>query len=699
MMRKKILLGCMLTALLCLVIAGCAKGPNSGSGTSDDNSSEECPGTNLEWVIQEEATCTVKGIEALKCVDCGKVYDIRELPLKDHEYADDFLCHDRKCKNCDFVMAAQEPHSKLTDVRYIAPTCIENGSKVYTCGVCGETYNETIQAYNLYSYDLYSSETHHGWLTVSATLDIDSNLDATITVESTGSDWGTTSLCVSIKTTDTLRVRITKGRCDIKLKGANIDEQVLAMGLVAGEYDINMSEYIAKDGEYDLFVYPRGSYGSECVIDELSLLPKGTSEWHKFENGVCNICGETQQVPQISDNYGDLYSEEFADRWIGAQHYTLDGTSATYRLERGTTYLDSWLSVKLARTDYINFEVVAGRFQVVVKDKFGKHEIKKDFDSVGKYSLSVEEYFGETVDKQDTYQFWIVPLSDGGEASVCTIKDLRISQEEFSYYGNLYDDIMKEYWSAGYNCDGNKNYFSIKDGTATYVMDGSVTWFDTKMAQITLKQSDKFVVTVVSGKIQVVVKTIDGSKEAKTGDIGVGEHTLNIIDLFGSVVNAEGDYQLWIVPLTDQGVPSTIVVKNFTLTAAETENYGSLYGNEYIDQWSGKNYFTVQDGAAVYSMDGSVTWVDSYIVVRLKPTDIISFTIETNNCTGISFMLKKSDGTGEFYKETYGPGTYTLTASELGVAKDGIYRLQISPITDMGVAGTVTVKNLCISKS
>lgn len=87
-----------------------------------------CPHSQTEEVAAVASTCTTHGYTAhVRCADCKMVVAgvCQERPLADHTYT-------------------------LTE--NLVPTCTENGKKVYTCSVCGDSYTEVIGALG-HSYD------------------------------------------------------------------------------------------------------------------------------------------------------------------------------------------------------------------------------------------------------------------------------------------------------------------------------------------------------------------------------------------------------------------------------------------------------------------------------------------------------------------------------------------------------------------
>ena len=109
------------------------------------NESQTAPHNFDEGVVTTEATHTSKGVKTYTCGDCGYAYE-EEIPTTpDHEWTDwspnGDGTHTRACRcnanenkdcTCDDGVVTEEP------------THVEPGTKLFTCTVCGHTYEEDI---------------------------------------------------------------------------------------------------------------------------------------------------------------------------------------------------------------------------------------------------------------------------------------------------------------------------------------------------------------------------------------------------------------------------------------------------------------------------------------------------------------------------------------------------------------------------
>lgn len=74
-----------------------------------------------EWTTVKDATYTVSGLRELRCTKCKVLLDTEILEILPHEHA-------------------------YTLISETAPTCVNDGVKVYTCDVCGDTYEEPVKS-------------------------------------------------------------------------------------------------------------------------------------------------------------------------------------------------------------------------------------------------------------------------------------------------------------------------------------------------------------------------------------------------------------------------------------------------------------------------------------------------------------------------------------------------------------------------
>ena len=109
------------------------------------NESQTAPHNFDEGVVTTEATHTSKGVKTFTCDDCGYTYD-EEIPTTpDHEWTDwspnGDGTHTRACRcNANETKDCTYDDGVVTE----EPTHVEPGTKLFTCTVCGYTYEEDI---------------------------------------------------------------------------------------------------------------------------------------------------------------------------------------------------------------------------------------------------------------------------------------------------------------------------------------------------------------------------------------------------------------------------------------------------------------------------------------------------------------------------------------------------------------------------
>ena len=676
-------IGALLPLALAFAVGCDEKKPDTGdSGNSETTPpvTTTCTHETKEWSVYQAATCEEEGSEVLVCLECDEVFDIRSIEKVEHSYEDEYTCHDRKCKKCDYVDKARTEHTFSgaaleTEVR----TCVMDGYEKYQCSVCGDDVYEMIDAYNLYAGEVLEWRTG---ITTSADIQIEKGVAAYTVINERG--YASSSKMIYFKSTDWLVLDIESGTFTLKLIGENYPEKVLVNSATAGYYKFPMSEWIQTEGYYDLFVYIEGTIGTKGVINELSLLSSKDEVYHAFNaENVCEHCESEKPNDSLLSNYGYLYAEEFEERWTGNKYFTADEKGATYSLNGKTTWVDSYVRVGLRTTDYLSCEIVNGKFRLIIK-RVGYKEIDIGSFGPGKYRFALRDY----IEEDDNYQFWVVGLTDKGVEIEDRINALTLSEDEpiVENYGYLYDSSF--IWTG-------TEYFTI-DGegkTATYTLDGSVTYTDSYL-NVFIKPTDyiSFAIEVENCTgISFMLKQADGSGEFYKETYQTGVFKLFAKDLG---VSKTGLYRLQVSPLTQLSVSGTVTVKNLCLETGDAlaENYGNLLSEPYASRWttshmSSGDAFTIENGGATYTLDGDGTWFDTIITLKLKETDYLTFTISETNCDkGITLVLRSADGSVEYVKKTYGQqstsgGRFVISVADLGVTEEGTYQLWVAPIT------------------
>ena len=110
-----------------------------------------------EWAIVLEADCNNNGTRQRVCTTCNEI-EVQDIPAAHHEVVlskveptckEEGLSEGLMCDVCGQIFTSQTAIPKI-DHAYNqgkiekAPTCIEKGTKVFTCKYCDETKTETI---------------------------------------------------------------------------------------------------------------------------------------------------------------------------------------------------------------------------------------------------------------------------------------------------------------------------------------------------------------------------------------------------------------------------------------------------------------------------------------------------------------------------------------------------------------------------
>ena len=144
---------------------------------------ERIPATGHSWdegVVTTPATCTEAGVKTFTCGVCGETreetieatgHNPVILAATEPTCTEDGWTEGKVCSACDEVFIEQERipatgHSWDEGVVTTPATCTEAGVKTFTCGVCGETREETIEATGHNPVILAATEptcTEDGW--------------------------------------------------------------------------------------------------------------------------------------------------------------------------------------------------------------------------------------------------------------------------------------------------------------------------------------------------------------------------------------------------------------------------------------------------------------------------------------------------------------------------------------------------------
>lgn len=128
--------------------------PVMGEHSYESDTDETCDvcgavrkvGHDFKSEITKEATCGEAGEKVYTCSECGESYTEKLYATGKHSYKN--AC-DESCDVCGKTRKVSHTYvSKVTK----KATCGEEGKKVYTCSVCGDSYTESISATGKHSY-------------------------------------------------------------------------------------------------------------------------------------------------------------------------------------------------------------------------------------------------------------------------------------------------------------------------------------------------------------------------------------------------------------------------------------------------------------------------------------------------------------------------------------------------------------------
>lgn len=200
-----------------------------------DTKTETIPKKDHTWdegKVTKKATCTEDGLKIYTCKNCGETKE-ETLKATGHQHTEvrnekkatcteDGYSGDVYCKDCGELIkkgsaTEKSDHTwKLTKEQNA--TCEADGSKTYTCEVCGETKTETIKA---------TGHQFSAWKTIQEQ-----------SVFSDGVQERTCSICGKKETRNTgekLKATITTNASSLKLKRRQSTKKFVVSGLVAGD--------------------------------------------------------------------------------------------------------------------------------------------------------------------------------------------------------------------------------------------------------------------------------------------------------------------------------------------------------------------------------------------------------------------------------------------------------------------------------
>ena len=200
-----------------------------------DTKTEIIPKKDHTWdegKVTKKATCTEDGLKVYTCKNCGETKE-ETLKATGHQHTEvrnekkatcteDGYSGDVYCKDCGELIkkgsaTEKSDHTwKLTKEQNA--TCEADGSKTYTCEVCGETKTETIKA---------TGHQFSAWKTIQEQ-----------SVFSDGVQERTCSICGKKETRNTgekLKATITTNASSLKLKRRQSTKKFVVSGLAAGD--------------------------------------------------------------------------------------------------------------------------------------------------------------------------------------------------------------------------------------------------------------------------------------------------------------------------------------------------------------------------------------------------------------------------------------------------------------------------------
>ena len=200
-----------------------------------DTKTETIPKKDHTWdegKVTKKATCTEDGLKIYTCKNCGETKE-ETLKATGHQHTEvrnekkatcteDGYSGDVYCKDCGELIkkgsATEKSDHTWKLIKEQNATCEADGSKTYTCEVCGETKTETIKA---------TGHQFSAWKTIQEQ-----------SVFSDGVQERTCSICGKKETRNTgekLKATITTNASSLKLKRRQSTKKFVVSGLVAGD--------------------------------------------------------------------------------------------------------------------------------------------------------------------------------------------------------------------------------------------------------------------------------------------------------------------------------------------------------------------------------------------------------------------------------------------------------------------------------
>ncbi|MGN0527159.1 MAG: cohesin domain-containing protein [Acutalibacteraceae bacterium] len=437
------------------------------------------------WIIDEEATCTVAGSKHKTCSNCGDVV-IESINALGHNYSTEWTIDkaatcakegskSHHCSRCDSVTDVTVIQPDYTKHEYSdwviekAATCDSAGRRVKMCAYCGDTVYDVIPALG-HKYG-----------------------DSVITKEPTcvndGSQRKTCSTCGDVLTNS------------IPAVGHNYStEWIIDKAANCTEYGSKSHHCLNCDDKTDITVIaPTGHKSSDWITDKEATVNSAGSK-HK----ECTVCGEvleTATIPQLTCSEPKLTKIENASNGIkitwgkvsGAQSYNV------YRKTYSNGKWSGWSGIKtgVTGTSYTDTTAKSGTtyaYTVRAKNAAGLSSynttgLKIKFLSTPKLS-SISNGSGKVTAKWNKvtgasgYYVYRQTYSNGkwsGWKKVATTKDNYYNDTKVSS-GNYYKYTVRAYngsYMSYYNTTGLKTkYLAVTPlKSAVSQKDGiKVTW-------------------------------------------------------------------------------------------------------------------------------------------------------------------------------------------------------------------------------
>jgi hypothetical protein len=299
-------------------------------------------------------------------------------------------------------------------------------------------------------------------------------------------------------------------------------------------------------------------------------------------------------------------------------------------------------------------------------------------------------------------------LSDGYIRRTCTVCGDDVFERIESK--NLFTCGEDEWFNGGHM----SAYIDIDRFSATLTIGNAGTnTYSAIVREIYLKPTDYIRISVGSGKCDVKMLSRTLSEVKLAGGVSNETRWLPL----ANIIPTEGYYELFIYALGAQNDTCEINelavlsgldddyhnygadnkckhcgAENLAKTELQT-NYGKLFDAKYADKWTGNEYFETDTTGMTYSMDGSVTAMETSMYLGLRTSDKLSFAVETGN---FRIMLKRENAPVIYVGTFWANSSYTINLSDC-IAEDDNYELCIIALTDSGVESQHRLNGLTLS--